>query len=192
MMSGCGSRIAPVTGRCMPHLARDWSRLLKDASGVAAVEFAIFAPLFLILIVGLVDLGFAYHAKLKVNAAISAASYYAFQKGQAVTTATAATYLATVEGVASSSLAGLSNDLSVQAVLNDDPTGSAASTTFCVSGYPPVFTTAGATSVSCGGNLTSGKFVKISVSGHIEPIFLSANLFKGYLAVADSALLRIR
>lgn len=168
------------------------ARLQTDDSGVAAVEFAVFAPLFLVLIVGLVDLGFAYHAKLKVNAAISAASYYAFQKGQALTAATAAAYKTEVEGVASSLLAGLSDDLAVEVLVNNDPTGAKASTTFCLSGYPPVFAAAGTTSSSCGGNLTSGKFVRIDVSGHITPIFLSANLFGGYLAVADSALVRIK
>ncbi|PYE26765.1 TadE-like protein [Rhizobium sp. PP-CC-3A-592] len=166
--------------------------LRRDNSGVAAVEFALVAPLFLLLIVGLVDLGFAYHAKLRVNAAISAASYYAFQKGQALTAATAPAYKTDVEGVASNLLANLSDDLSVAVFINNDPTGAQASTTFCVSGYPPAFTAAGAKSVSCGGNVTSGKFVRIDVSGHITPIFVSANLFGGYLAVADSALVRIQ
>ncbi|MCD7111579.1 pilus assembly protein [Rhizobium sp. DKSPLA3] len=158
---------------------------------MAAVEFALVAPLFLLLIVGLVDLGIAYHAKLRVNAAISAASYYAFQKGQGLTAATAPAYKTSVEGVASSLLAGVSDDLSVEVLINNDPTGAKASTTFCVSGYPPVFTAAGTTSTSCGGNLMSGKFVRIAVSGHIKPIFVSANLLGGYLVVADFALVRI-
>lgn len=166
--------------------------LRSDRSGVAAVEFALVAPLFLLLIVGLVDLGIAYHAKLRVNAAISAASYYAFQKGQGLTAATAPAYKTSVEGVASSLLDKLSDDLSVEVRINDDPTGAKASTTFCVSGYPPVFKAAGATSSRCGGNTTSGKFVRIDVSGHITPIFLSANLFGGSLSVADSALVRIQ
>ena len=167
-------------------------RLLSDRSGVAAVEFALMSPIFLLLMVGLIDLGFAYHAKLRVNAAISAASYYAFQKGQALSVATAQAYTANVAGVASSLLANVSDDLSVSVVINDDPTGAKTSTTFCVSGYPAVFTAAGAASTSCGGNLTSGKFVSIRVSGHITPIFLSADLFGGSLAVADAALVRVQ
>lgn len=150
------------------------------------------SPIFLLLMVGLIDLGFAYHAKLRVNAAISAASYYAFQKGQALSVATAQAYTANVAGVASSLLANVSDDLSVGVVINDDPTGAKTSTTFCVSGYPAVFTAAGAASTSCGGNLTSGKFVSIRVSGHITPIFLSADLFGGSLAVADAALVRVQ
>ncbi|KQR69099.1 TadE/TadG family type IV pilus assembly protein [Rhizobium sp. Leaf341] len=167
-------------------------RLVRDSSGVAAVEFALVAPVFLLLMVGLVDLGLAYHAKLKVNAAISAASYYAFQTGQALTAASAGAYTTHVADVASSLLADLGSDLAVHVVVNDDPTGAKASTTFCVAGYPPIFTAAGATSSSCGGNLTSGKFVSIGVSGTITPIFLSANLFGGFLAIADASLVRVQ
>jgi TadE-like protein len=63
----------------MPH-ARSHSifRLLRSPSkGVAAVEFALVLPIFLILLAGLCDLGFGFYLQLQVQAAAEAGARYA-------------------------------------------------------------------------------------------------------------------
>lgn len=70
----------------------------KNNEGTAAIEFGLLAPVLLILLVGLVEVGFSVRESMMVNEAVEAGASYATQYGwdsagisSAVTSATAAT-----------------------------------------------------------------------------------------------------
>jgi Flp pilus assembly protein TadG len=52
-------------------------RLFRSATGTAAVEAAIFAPIFLIMTLGITDLGSGMFVRMSVNAATQAGAAYA-------------------------------------------------------------------------------------------------------------------
>ena len=52
-------------------------RLFRSATGTAAVEAAIFAPIFLIMTLGVTDLGSGMFVRMSVNAATQAGAAYA-------------------------------------------------------------------------------------------------------------------
>lgn len=58
-------------------MARLIRRLLEKGDGTAAVEAAIFAPVFLILTLGVTDLGMGMYARMESNAATQAGAAYA-------------------------------------------------------------------------------------------------------------------
>ena len=54
---------------------------VRENRGVAALEFALVAPFLCTFILGVVDLGFGFEAKMAVIQAAQAGSYYALLKG---------------------------------------------------------------------------------------------------------------
>jgi Flp pilus assembly protein TadG len=58
-------------------MIRTFRRLFSCADGTAAVEAAIFAPIFLLLVLGVTDLGSAMFKRMTVNAAAQAGASYA-------------------------------------------------------------------------------------------------------------------
>lgn len=59
----------------------DLSRTIRSSQGVAALEFAIVAPVLAILIVSSVELGLAIRDQLRVQAASAAGAFYAMTNG---------------------------------------------------------------------------------------------------------------
>lgn len=57
----------------MRHIVRSWPR---DGRGVAAVEFAFVAPILIMLLAGIVDLGFAFERSLRLATAAQAAAQH--------------------------------------------------------------------------------------------------------------------
>lgn len=51
--------------------------LLHEESGVSATEFAIIAPLFLIILAGVTDIGFSLYSKIRMESMVSAVANYA-------------------------------------------------------------------------------------------------------------------
>ncbi|MFN4177976.1 TadE/TadG family type IV pilus assembly protein [Phenylobacterium sp.] len=75
--------------------------ILRDRRGTAAIEFAIIAPVLILLVVAAIEFGFAIRAQLQAQEAASAGALYAMQNGwnsaqisAAVTGATGETGLA--------------------------------------------------------------------------------------------------
>ncbi len=102
----------------------------SSASGTAAIEFGIAAPMLAILLVGVADVGFAAYQAMQVQNAVEAGALYATQNGWNSTGITAAVLNAT-------SLSGIS--------VTPPPTQ------FC--GCPGA---GGLTTVSCGTTCTGG------------------------------------
>jgi Flp pilus assembly protein TadG len=59
--------------------------LRRGESGTAAVEFGLFAPLFVLLLVGLVEIGFAMFGSMQVYTAVEAGALYATRNGWSAT-----------------------------------------------------------------------------------------------------------
>ena len=159
-------------------------RLLVDHRGDAAVDFAIFAPVLLLLFVGITDIGRGLYLHFRLAAAANAAGAYAMTMASKVESTDGAALAASLAGLARSD-----NGVSVSNVavsVNNGPTATASGTSAAVQGgsaaaadlcwCPSAAPFAWGTSVSCSGSCsigvaTPGKFVTISISQVFTPLF---------------------
>lgn len=66
----------------MVHLIRSFSRRTRHGTtGVAAIEFALAAPVFLVLLTGLVEIGFGVYQAMEAQNAAEAGALYAAKHG---------------------------------------------------------------------------------------------------------------
>jgi len=117
-------------------------RKLRPDAGIAAIEFAVMAPLLLALILSIIELGLATRDSMRAQSAAATGAYYAMQKGFNATNISSAV----VNGTGA---VGLS--------------ASPAPTLFC--GCP---TTTGISTATCGAICTGGiparQYVKVNAS----------------------------
>ncbi|MCD2174557.1 TadE/TadG family type IV pilus assembly protein [Rhizobium sp. C4] len=165
-------------------------RLARHRAGSAAVEFAIVFPLMLVILAATVDLGFAYYQKSRVGSAISAAAYYAVRNGNTLTSANADLMRVTLESIIRSTL-GMSTNITVSILINNSTNALDASSYFCVTGYPPTYSSTGLTPASCSANLTSGKFVTIRVTEQLQPLILSPGFLSGVYGLNRTVVARV-
>jgi Flp pilus assembly pilin Flp len=64
------------------RLSRLVGRFRRERSGASVLEFALLAPVFLVILAGIVDIGTLLHTQYRLNAAIAAGSNYALVNGQ--------------------------------------------------------------------------------------------------------------
>jgi uncharacterized protein (UPF0333 family) len=164
--------------------------LVRSRSGSAAVEFAVVFPVMLLIFAATVDMGFAYYQKSRIGSAISAAAYYAVKNGSSLSSTTADTMRTTLETIIRSTL-GTSTDITVSILINNSTTASAASNYYCVTGYPPTYTSTGTSQTTCSGSLTSGKFVTITVTQQIKPLILAPGLITTLYGLNRSIIARV-
>jgi Flp pilus assembly protein TadG len=152
--------------------------------GVSTVEFAMIAPVFLLILAGVVDLGGALHAKFKLNAAVSASANFVLVNADKVNAEDGAQLAAQAATIVSSDLPQGIGTVSV--AINNGLTFSYAdgvgSTTGGVSSadkcFCPQMTVGGVSwgsAVSCGGACasggTAGKYITIMVAQSYAPLF---------------------
>jgi len=70
---------------------RSARRLWSCESGTAAIEFALMTPFLVVLLGGVVELGFAMYESMQVNAAVEAGVLYSVANGSALATSFSAT-----------------------------------------------------------------------------------------------------
>ena len=176
--------------------------LVGDRRGVAAVEFALLAPVFCLLLAGVVDLGGVLYTKFKLDAAVTAGANFAQVSAANASSANGqalASSIATV--VETSQGSGWADD---GVVVNNGPTatvsGGASSSggtasnadlCYCPSGTPGAFTwgssmTCGA---ACPGTNTgfAGKYVTITASREYAPIFSTYGVVQNNTISASAA-----
>ena len=152
--------------------------------GIAALEFGLLAPIFMVSLAGMVDIGNAVMANFVLNASVSAASSFALVNGAKATSTngqTLATNLATI--VANAKSTGWADS---KAVVNAGPTstvtagvaassGSAAAADLCYCPTGSASSVSWGASVSCGSTCASGsiaaKFVVITATHQFTPLF---------------------
>lgn len=167
------------------------SRLLKSRRCIAALEFALLSPVFVLAFVGVVDLGGALYTWSRLEGALAAGGNYAFSKYGSVTDTALATTIGTI--VAESTFVNPSNGSGTPANVTVNvnngvtyavtsgtgtPGGSSSSSCYCPTGSPSSWTWGSA--VTCGSSCTgggfAGKFITITASQTFSP-FISSYSF---------------
>jgi Flp pilus assembly protein TadG len=177
------------------------TRRLADDGGTSVVEFALIAPVLVLLLLGTVDIGTAIYDRFALNSAVSVAEQYAIVKASSVSAPGG-------PGLAQSlaSIVGNANSVdSANAVItvNNGPTaaitagtlttgGTASSADLC---YCPTPASGGGVSswglsVTCGsacsGGGVAGKFVTIEASTQFTSMFGARSLIPSQTSTTTS------
>jgi Flp pilus assembly protein TadG len=183
-----------MSARTASEKSRVFSRVLsawRSSDGVAAIEFAIIVPVFLVIFVGAVDLGRVLYTAYQLDSAVAAGAEYVAVNPTMVNStngATLASAVATVVENANGS--GWANN---GIVVNNGPsvavqggnatnggTASNADQCYCPTGTPPNWSWG--TAVTCGSACpnggSAGKFVTITASVTYSPLLSTYGLVK--------------
>jgi Flp pilus assembly protein TadG len=155
---------------------------------VAAVEFGILAPLFVIILAGTVDLGDAVYTRTLLDGALAAGTNFAVVNASKVTSVDGQALANHIAQIVSNSNGGTAANATV--VVNNGPsttmtngtpttsgTAGNADLYYCPTGSPPSWTwgSSVASGTSCTGGGTAGKFVTVTVSLNFAPLFPAYN-----------------
>jgi Flp pilus assembly protein TadG len=166
--------------------------MLRSRNGSAAVEFAIIAPILLVIIVGVADIGQLLFTRFRLDAAASAGAGYALVQAAKVTAAEGPALATQVAALARSD-AG-SNVATVTVTINNGPvatasgsgavtasgTASGADQCYCPQASPFAWGAAVACNSACAGtSAVAGKFVRVSISRTFTPLFTDFGLTQG-------------
>ena len=170
-------------------------RLLAAADGTAAVEFAIIAPILILLFAGVTDLGGAMLTRFRLDAAAASGANYAMVKATSVTSTGGSALAAAIAALARSD-AGL-NATDVTVVVNNGPSATVTGTgsvvlaaisgaaalpadlCYCPGASPFAWGSAVVCGATCAGGGTGGKFVRISLSRPYTALFSTYGLITG-------------
>jgi Flp pilus assembly protein TadG len=174
---------------------RRWRRLLttRQNSGIAALEFGLIAPVFLIALAGTVDMGGELYTRFCLDAAVAAASNYAIVNANDMEATDGTTLAGNIASIASTSNTATAANVTV--VVNDGPTvkitsgvssssGSAAniaSSYYCPTGSGSSLawgSSYSSNTVACGGGGLAGQFVTITASLRYSPIITGYSFAK--------------
>ncbi|HYE88912.1 MAG TPA: TadE family protein [Vicinamibacterales bacterium] len=133
--------------RCTARLAAALCRAARSRSGVASTEFALMAPVFVVMTLGVIDIGNAVFHKFDLNALARIGAEY---------------------GVANSSDSDGIKTVVLNAAKRDNSTLTVESLVFCECEYQQ----AQSCSVSCADGSTIRKYIKVSVTEFYHPLFL--------------------
>lgn len=189
--------IRPATLHALANL-----RALPHArGGVAALEFALCAPILCLIFAGTADLGMVLYTKFKLDAAASAATNYAVINASSVNSTNGATLASNLASIVETSEGTSFANGTV--VVNNGPsdtisggtisaggTASNADSCYCPTGSPTSVTWGSAVSCgsSCAGGGYAGKFVVVTASRTYTPIFSSYGIVKnGTISVGAAA-----
>jgi len=159
-------------------------RALKNTRASAAVEFAILAPVFGLILAGAIDFGGVVFTKFRIENAASAGANFALVNAANITAANGANLASQISAVIASSGSAASDTNTV--VVNNGPTASYANGSTTPSGtaanagncYCPT-STAGTVSwgsaatcgSACAGGGLAGKFITIAANRNYTPFF---------------------
>lgn len=189
-----------MTMRWIRHLwplraaPRSWRALRWDRSALAALEFALMAPILSTLFIGSVDAAQMFVAELQLSAALNAGADYAIVS-EASTNSTTGANLATSIATVVGNMNG-NGWASGTVVVNNGPTvsfsggtntssGTAANADYyyCITGTSGSWswgTAQSSNTASCGTNQpTAGKFITITATRAITPVILGLNFGDG-------------
>jgi Flp pilus assembly protein TadG len=173
----------------LPHLA-------TDTTCVAALEFALLAPTFIMVFAGVVDIGGALYTWSRLEAALAVGANYAQVNNGQVNSTNGATLAHKIATLASTSNAGVPATVTVvvdngpsetatpvhhsdgtyTVTYTPDGTAANANNCYCPTGSPASWTWG--STVTCGNTCTgtsntAGKFVTITASYNYTPFFAS-------------------
>jgi Flp pilus assembly protein TadG len=173
--------------------------LCRSRDAIAAIEFAFVMPVFLILMIGVIDFGMALVEDYRLDQAVAAGAEYAAINAADVNSTSGATLASDIAtAVEDANGTASANDV---VVVNDGPTetitsgtGSASGTAsnanncYCPTGTPPNWTWGSSATCgsSCTGSGLAGKFVTITATATYTPIIGLYNLI-GSRTIQQSA-----
>ncbi len=167
------------------------TELLAEDSGTSVVEFALIAPVLVLLLLGTVDIGTAIYDKFALNAAVSVAEQYAIINASSVSSTAGPGLAQTLASIASN--ASSANSADASAIVNNGPTATMSAGALTTGGTPsaadlcycPTPASGGGVSSwgssmtcgsTCSGGGIAGKFVTIVASTQFTSIFGSKSL----------------
>jgi Flp pilus assembly protein TadG len=180
---------------CSWHILRAW----RDRRAIAAVEFALLAPMFCLMLAAAADFGGVLYTKFCLESAVSAASNYALLNASSVSStggAGLASKLAAI--IAGAHVTGWANGT---IVVDNGPTATANSGTIVASGtasnadlcYCPTGSGANiswgssqACSTTCASGGLAGKFVQIVATRTYTPMFSAFGIVKNGAITASA------
>lgn len=154
-----------------------------DDRGAAAVEFSIMAPLFLLIMMGILDLGGGIYSKMRMDTAVNSSAMYALTRGDAVIPTSSAALADQLIEMLAVELG--SEGIEAEVTVNNgsrsaltyskkSATGASANANKC---YCPTrngdtirWNEAGSCGSPCSSGGNSGKFIAINVSRQIRSL----------------------
>jgi Flp pilus assembly protein TadG len=175
---------APSSATSRTWFLRAMRGLAHDEAGVAAIEFAIFATVFLMILAATVDIGLLLFTQSELDAAVSAGAEYAAPSDKLVNSTSGGALATSIANIVTN--ANGANSANATIVVNDGPTvtvtngtssssGTAgnADSCYCPTGTPGNWSWGSAVTCgsACGGGGVAGQFVTISASTTVSPLF---------------------
>jgi Flp pilus assembly protein TadG len=173
----------------MRPLLRSPLQLLRARKCVAAIEFALVVPVFILLLAGTIDLASAVYTWTRLQSALAVGANYALLKQSMVNSANAQSLADTIASLVSTSNAGNAANvtvdvnhgivatLTVGSAVSNSGSATNADSCYCPSGAAGDNWTWGST-FNCSpapacttGSTTAGKFVMITASYTFTPMF---------------------
>ena len=151
----------------MPRALLQLLRPQEDA-GVAAIEFAIYALVFLMIVAATVDIGLLMFTGAQLDAAVSAGAEYAVSTMPALVTSTPSTLNTSISNIVNNAI-GTGWATSTVNVNN----GNDSTHCYCPTGTPGNWTWGSTVTCgsACAGGGIGGQFVTITASRAVSPLF---------------------
>lgn len=173
---------------------RAWRRFRRDRDGVAAIEFAIIAPILCLVLAAMLDFGLLLFARFGLNENVSASINYAIVNANSVSStdgATLASNLAAIIPATINTTVVVNNGPQVQRtsqVTSSSGTAANANSCYCptVSGSTVTWGSAATCGSACTGNGFAGKFVSIRASTTYTPLLSSYGIVQNGTVAVDS------
>lgn len=166
-------------------------RFRRDAAGVAAIEFGMIAPLFVLVLGVAVDCALLYRTKLRLISATGAATQFVIKQGPSVTAASVPALIDNTRALLSF-VAGATN-LKATVLVNNATSGINFRDFYCVGGSSPEtwnWSSTGGTQGTCGG-MEAGKYITIEVEASPRTFFTPAAVAKKLVKVRDYVIIGI-
>jgi Flp pilus assembly protein TadG len=182
------------------RLIRSLRLFIWDQRGVSALEFALIAPIFLLLFAGTIELGGMLYTRFQLNSALSAAASYTLLNGNKLSEATASDLVANTAAIVAG---GTNSSVSVTVAVNKDYARTLSNGQLTTSGSPsdadrcycptgtgatPDWGTAIACESVCSNGSIAGKFITITAERAYDPLFSDYQIARdGVITVVSRA-----
>lgn len=176
-----------------------WRRFAACVAGASALEFALIAPVVVLILTGMIDYGLAVYTRFGMNERLSASANYAMVNASSVGSSGGAT-------LATQLVAIIPSQFDVTVVVNNGPqaqriggvstpSGTASNADLCycptLSGSTLVWGSATTCASLCASGDRAGKFVTIACSRSYTPLLMGYGLVRSGV-VSDSAVVQVQ
>lgn len=165
--------------------------LWRSDKGIAAVEFALLAPVVSLILMLVVDFGFAFNTQLRLISAAAAGAQYIQKNGTALTSSSFSAFATSVTSVVTT-VSGLSTAPTVVVKINNTTDGSGAGKYYCVAGSPPTWTQVSSSTSSCTTSVYGGQYVTLTVSTTLTNMFPTDPIVSSVFPLQETVIVRVQ